>query len=155
RYRRWFEYEKDAHAKVLSAMQSAPEPARATPAFAKAVMLLGHIVAARRLWMYRFGKAKEGPSVDEFFPTGLSATDLVARVADMQTAWTEFLAGLDDAELARVFRYKSFDAGWFENPIEDILTQLFAHSSYHRGQIASLLRTAGAESPVTDFIYWA
>lgn len=30
----------------------------------------------------------------------------------------------------------------------------FEHSSYHRGQIALLLRSAGAEPAVTDFLFW-
>jgi DinB family len=33
-------------------------------------------------------------------------------------------------------------------------TQLFGHSSYHRGQIATLVRTAGGEPAATDYIYW-
>jgi uncharacterized damage-inducible protein DinB len=40
------------------------------------------------------------------------------------------------------------------NSIEDILTQLFGHSCYHRGQIAQLLRSIGAEPAVTDFVFW-
>ena len=48
RYRRWFEYEKDSHAKVLEALESAGASARKTRAFRKAVELAGHIVAARR-----------------------------------------------------------------------------------------------------------
>jgi uncharacterized damage-inducible protein DinB len=38
--------------------------------------------------------------------------------------------------------------------VEDILAQLFGHSSYHRGQIAMLVRAAGGEPAVTDLIYW-
>ena len=155
RFRRWYDYEKAAHAKVMAALQSAPAGARSTPAYAKALTLMGHIVAARRVWLFHFGRAAEGPRLDEFFPTGLSVADLAAQLQSTEAAWTDYLSGLDDAELARVFRYKSFDAGWFQNTIEDILTQLFGHSSYHRGQVASLLRAAGLEPPTTDFVYWA
>jgi uncharacterized damage-inducible protein DinB len=150
RYRRWFEYEKDAHRKVLTALQSAPTDAHSSPAFAKAITLMGHVVAARR----RFGAAAEGPGLNDFFPTGLSVADLAAQVQAVHAAWDDYLARLDDAALARMFRYKSLDAGWFQNTVEDILTQMFGHSWYHRGQIATLLKSAGVEPPVTDFVYW-
>jgi len=32
---------------------------------------------------------------------------------------------------------------------------LFGHSWYHRGQIAMLLRSIGAEPAVTDIVFWA
>ena len=54
----------------------------------------------------------------------------------------------------RELEYQSLDAGRFRNRIEDILTQLFGHSWYHRGQIAMLIRAAGGEPAVTDLIFW-
>jgi uncharacterized damage-inducible protein DinB len=32
--------------------------------------------------------------------------------------------------------------------------QVFSHSSYHRGQIATRIRELGGEPPVVDFLYW-
>ncbi len=58
-------------------------------------------------------------------------------------------------ELARVFEYQSYEGPRFRNTIEEILTQLFGHSWYHRGQIAQLIRSVGAEPAVTDFVFWA
>jgi len=34
------------------------------------------------------------------------------------------------------------------------LVQVFAHSSYHRGQVNARLRDLGIEPPMTDFIVW-
>ncbi len=73
----------------------------------------------------------------------------------MQAAWSAYLAKLDDAALARAITYQSMDSGRFENTVEEVLTQLFGHSWYHRGQIASAVRALGEEPAVTDFIYWA
>jgi uncharacterized damage-inducible protein DinB len=72
----------------------------------------------------------------------------------MHAAWDEFLARLDDEAIARTFQYTSLEGEPFRNTIADILTQLFGHSHYHRGQIALLLRTMGAEPAVTDFVFW-
>jgi uncharacterized damage-inducible protein DinB len=51
--------------------------------------------------------------------------------------------------------YQSYEGPRFRSTIEDILTRLFGHSWYHRGQIAMLLRSIGAEPAVTDFVFWA
>jgi uncharacterized damage-inducible protein DinB len=152
RYRRWFEYEKDSHAKVLASLESVPPENRALPAFAKAVTLLAHIVAARQLWLFRFGVAKESPT--DFFPEGLSITELASQLSDVEAAWNSYLSRLDDDALSRVFTYQSLDSSRFKNTIDDILTQLFGHSWYHRGQIASLVRQAGGQPAATDFVYW-
>ena len=67
RYRRWFDYEKDSHAKTLASLYAVPAKLRDGEAFRKAVYLMGHIVAARRMWLFRFGVA--GQNV-ELFPRG-------------------------------------------------------------------------------------
>jgi uncharacterized damage-inducible protein DinB len=72
----------------------------------------------------------------------------------MEASWSTYLSQLTDAELARIFEYRSYDGSRFRNSIEDILTQLFGHSWYHRGQIAQLIRRLGAEPAVTDFVFW-
>jgi uncharacterized damage-inducible protein DinB len=152
RYRRWFEYEKDSHGKVMTSLESVPPERRSSAAFAKAVTLMAHLVAARRLWLFRFGVAKEAPR--DFFPEGVSLGELASQLNDVHALWTDYLSRLDDSALARVFTYQSLDSGRFRNTIEDILTQLFGHSWYHRGQIASLVRQAGGQPAVTDFVFW-
>lgn len=77
------------------------------------------------------------------------------QIAAMETMWTQYLDQLDDAALARVFEYQSYEGPRFRNTIEEILTQLFGHSWYHRGQIAQLVRSIGAEPAVTDFVFWS
>lgn len=151
RYRRLFDYEQQSHAKVLESMRRAPAAAKDTPAFQKALALLAHIAAARRIWLYRLGAASSPPK--EMFPKELRLEELAANLEEMHAAWSKYLGGLDESQLDRVFEYQSLDAGRFRNVIEDVLTQLFGHSWYHRGQIALLLRSVGAEPAVTDYIF--
>jgi uncharacterized damage-inducible protein DinB len=151
-YRRWFEYEKDSHQKVLASLNAVPAQLRSSSACHKAVDLMAHLIAARLLWLYRFGAATEPPR--EMFPEGVPIEDLSRRLSEMESAWSVYFARLDAAEIARVFAYRSLDAGWFRNTIGDILTQLFGHSWYHRGQIAALVRSLGCDPAVTDFVFW-
>ena len=80
--------------------------------------------------------------------------ELTTSFAEMEAAWSSYLNELNDGELGRVLEYQSYEGARFRNTVEDILTQLFGHSWYHRGQIAQLLRMLGAEPAVTDFVFW-
>jgi uncharacterized damage-inducible protein DinB len=152
RYRRWFDYEKDSHRKTLDSLMVVSEEQRESEEFRKAVYLMGHIVAARRMWLFRFGVVKENA---ELFPGETRLDELPAQNEEMETQWSQYLSQLNDAELERVFEYQSYEGPRFRNTIEEILTQLFGHSWYHRGQIAQLVRSMGAEPAVTDFVFWA
>jgi uncharacterized damage-inducible protein DinB len=153
-YRRWFEYERDSHARVLAAMNAVPPGRRGAPEFEKAASLLAHIMEARRLWLFRMGAAREGPSLDDLMPKHVELADLSARLDAVHDVWTRHLAKLDDAAIARHFEYRSFEGEPFRITVEDILTQLYGHSLYHRGQIALLLRSMGATPATTDFLFW-
>ena len=152
RYRRWLEYERDAHSKTLASLEGVPQAQRGAPGYAKALTLAAHIVAARRLWLFRLGALAEPPR--EFFPEKVSLAELRRSFEEMHALWSGYLARLDDRELARTFEYASLEGPRFRNTVEDILTQLFGHSWYHRGQIAQLVRALGAEPAETDFVFW-
>ena len=160
-YRRWFAYEQDSHAQVLAALANVAAELREREGYRKAVTLMAHIVAARWLWLSRFNGPQSVPKEfapqrsADFFPDNLSLADLSARVAAMHASWSNYLDGLTDEELARVFEYQSLEGPRFRNTIADILTQLFGHSLYHRGQIAMLLRAIDVEPPTTDCVFWA
>jgi uncharacterized damage-inducible protein DinB len=153
RYRRWFEYEKDSHAKVLASLNSVPVQNRVAATFKKAVDLFAHVIMGRRLWLSRLGVGKEPPR--DLFPQGFPFEELAPRIQEMEALWAGYFARLDDSEVARVFEYHSTEGKAFRNTIEDVLTQLFGHSLYHRGQIATLVRACGGEPAATDFIFWA
>jgi uncharacterized damage-inducible protein DinB len=151
-FRRWYEYEVDSHAKVMASLAAVPEDNRSAEEYRKALGLMGHIMAARKLWLYRFGISTEAPR--EFFPRDVSLADIEARIEAVQAEWLAYLEGLTAADLDRVFEYRALDGGRFRNRIEDILAQLFGHSWYHRGQVAQLVRALGGTPAITDFVYW-
>jgi uncharacterized damage-inducible protein DinB len=148
RFQRWFEYEKDAHAKVIRSLETVPADRRSSSEYRRAVEMLGHMVAARRVWLSRLrGKA---PS----WEVGIQLPAVITEWQEVQRGWTEYFAQLTESDMVRSFEYQSSDAGRFRNRIEDILAQLFGHSWYHRGQIAMLIRAAGGEPAATDLVFW-
>jgi uncharacterized damage-inducible protein DinB len=153
RYRRWFVYERDAHRKVLRSLEAVAPPRRGEDWFQKAVDLFAHLMAARHLWLFRLGAKPDRPA--ELFPRGAALASLGPMAVEIEEAWSAYFDSLTDDEAARVFEYTSTEGLRFRNTVEDVLTQLYGHSLYHRGQIAQLLRAGGAEPAVTDFVFWA
>ena len=86
RYRRWFDYEKDSHRKTLDSLKAVAEAQRESEEFRKAVYLMGHIVAARRMWLFRFGVVKENV---ELFPGETRLNELPAQIEEMETLWSQ------------------------------------------------------------------
>jgi uncharacterized damage-inducible protein DinB len=153
RFRRWFEYEQDVHAKVLESLATVPNNCRSGPEYRKAVNLFAHIVAGRRIWLGRLGVLP--PATGSLFPNEPDVIHIAAQWEAVRSAWVGYLAGLTDTDLGAFFEYQSLDAGRFRSRVEDILAQLFGHSWYHRGQIAMLIRAAGGTPAITDLVFWS
>jgi uncharacterized damage-inducible protein DinB len=151
RFRRWYDYERDCNAKSLAMLESVPTDRRQKPEFEKAVARMGHLVAARQRWLQRLGHWPETPSL---FPSATSLPELSGRVAKTEAAWTAYLADLEQAELERTIEWTANDGRRYRWDVEGILTQVFGHAWYHRGQIAQLVAGLGGKAVDTDYILW-
>jgi uncharacterized damage-inducible protein DinB len=152
-FRRLFEYEQDAHARVLESLRLAVPHYQADADFIRAIDLAAHIVTCRAMWLTRIRGGIGLPST--LFPTGWSLIDLEREFARTEQEWRACLATIDRNELVRCVEYVSYEGRTFRSSVHDILVQLFGHSLYHRGQIALLLRRMGASPAATDFIFWS
>ncbi len=152
-YRRLFEFEQDVHARVLASLDTVPVGQRDNPAFTECVELFAHMMSARLFWLTRFGVTELGPK--DLFPKRVSLDGLEDMAADTHATWADYVERLDQKEVERVFEYKSTEGEVYRNSVADILTQLFHHSAYHRGQIASRLKALGGTPEPTDFVFWA
>lgn len=153
RFRRWFRYEIDAHEKMLASLHTVPRERRDSDGFRKALELCAHLFAARLMWLHRLGALASPPG--GWFPTDVTLDGLAARAAAAHTDWQRYLDRLDDAALQGEITYASSEGPRYCSKVEDVLTQLFAHSSYHRGQVAARVRECGGEPAVTDFVFWS
>src|SRR5262245_39517933 len=151
RFRRWYEYEQDCNARSLAMLASVPAERRATPEFQKAVDRMAHLVSARRRWLHRLGHFAEAPAL---FPQGTSLAELPALVAATEAAWVAYLSQVDDRELARTLEWEAADGRRYRWDVEGILTQVFGHAWYHRGQIAQLVAGLSGKAVDTDYTLW-
>ena len=111
---------------------------------------LAHIVGAEWIWLERF----QGRS-HTALPPGWDLPDLAAmraRIEELDSSLVKFVSGLDAAALERLIEYKNFAGQQFADPLTLLLQHLADHSTYHRGQMATLLRQLGAKPASTGFI---
>ncbi len=151
RFRLWYDYERDCNAKVIAMLQSVPESARVSPQFARAVGKAAHLVAARHMWLYRLGLCEDRP-VDWFPPTTLE--ELPQVTADVERRWVHYLAGLSESQVLADVEWMGYDGKRRRWPLMDLLTQIFGHAWYHRGQIATLVKDLGGQPIDADYIFW-
>jgi len=151
RFRHGYEYEKDCNRKALQMLQSVPSSGRSSPSFARAVGKMAHLVAARHMWLHRLGVVPDRPE-SWFPPTTLE--ELPALVSAIEARWTAYLASLTEADVAGEFTYTGSDGKRYRWRLLDLLTQVFGHAWYHRGQIAMLVKDLGGGAIDTDYIFW-
>jgi len=83
----------------------------------------------------------------------LSLSESAAELKREALEWPAYLDTLDEAEQLRVVAYRNSKGEEHRSTVEDILTHVLLHASYHRGQIASAIRAAGGTPAYTDFIH--
>jgi uncharacterized damage-inducible protein DinB len=111
---------------------------------------LCHIVWAEQLWLTRW--------LGQPAPATSQGKDL-ASLADARARWEaveaergKFLANLTDATLAATITIKPTMGGAYVHTYQETMQHAVDHSSYHRGQIVTLLRQLGVKPPSTGLI---
>jgi len=136
------DYGSWANRTALQSIQLAPA---ATP---RASAILAHVIGAERLWLDRLLGVPPSMAV---WPD-LSWDQCSESLQAMQETWEAYLGGLSEADLDRRISYTNTKGERWENSIRDVLLHVSLHGSYHRGQIATLLRQSGAAPAYTDYI---
>jgi uncharacterized damage-inducible protein DinB len=140
---RQFAYDAWANGEVLAGLKTSAHPV------ARPLQLLAHILSAERLWLERIRKQPQSLPVWPDF----TLDQCQAQIADLARLWREFLGQLSPEELSDKVAYKNSKGEPWTSTAEDVLTHVVLHSAYHRGQIASQVRTSGETPAYTDFIH--
>jgi uncharacterized damage-inducible protein DinB len=80
--------------------------------------------------------------------------DLRVTWADVEAEQTAWIEALTEADLDRVLEYRNVAGEPHSRLVWQMLRHVVNHSSYHRGQVTTMLRQLGAAAPTTDQIYW-
>jgi uncharacterized damage-inducible protein DinB len=111
---------------------------------------LTHLVAAEKIWLSRWIGKPESILLKEADAQAIQ--DLKAVWEDVAGRTARFVARVDPAKLASSFAYTSTEGKRFTQTYQQSLQHLVNHSTYHRGQISTLMRQAGAQPVGTDLI---
>jgi len=150
--RELFDYGSWAAARVFSAAEALTEEqleAPATSSFPSVSATLAHIVGAEWIWLRRW--LGDSPTSAPVWGGKPNLTDLKVQLAAVEAERASFLAQLTDADLERVVSYRGSDGQAFSHSLGHLMRHVVNHSTYHRGQFATLLRQLGHTPPNTDF----
>ena len=111
---------------------------------------LVHLCGADWVWLERF----HGRSPREM-PAGHELLDLDAlaqKWREIEAGQDAYIAALTQARLAEPLAYANFAGESFTRELGDALLHLANHGTYHRGQVATLLRMLGHAAAPTDYL---
>jgi len=113
---------------------------------------LVHICGGEWIWFERF----QGRS-----PSAIPTLSEIQSLQALRTHWEpqskallDYVHAITQTELDRVFEYKTLNFGVYTNPLWQSLQHLANHGTYHRGQIATMLRQHGAKPILTDLMHF-
>jgi uncharacterized damage-inducible protein DinB len=111
---------------------------------------LSHILGSQRRWMARLTgqQAVPGdPVFEAFVPLAIGWSETAAQIEF-------FLASLTEEQLAADIAWVDHGGTAFSRPLWEPVLHMVNHSTYHRGQVTSLLRQLGYPPPKTDLIHF-
>jgi uncharacterized damage-inducible protein DinB len=113
---------------------------------------LVHLFGAEWIWLERWhGRSPRAlPSPAEF----ASLESIRQKWAEVEKGQRDFIAGLSDARLGAVVSYVNMKGETWSYPLGDMLVHVVNHGSYHRGQVATMLRQLGRTPPGTDYLLY-
>jgi uncharacterized damage-inducible protein DinB len=110
---------------------------------------LVHTVGAEKVWLERF-TGEPQPFLSQNPPKSL---------AELKTIWekvgydyAKWLGSMTDKKLTGTFTMKTLKGDTFTHVFWHAFQHVVNHSSYHRGQIITMLRQLGAKPVSTDLI---
>ena len=110
--------------------------------------ILEHIFMAERIWLARI----EGNVEAKHLQPPADGAALAAEWAEMHRKWQDLAAA--QADWSSVVPYKTMSGIESSSPLWQIVLHMANHGSYHRGQVAAVLRAEGFTPPSTDLILW-
>lgn len=109
---------------------------------------LAHIVGAEWAWLRRW--QGESPRGAPDWKDTATAARLREVLRDVQAGRTRFLDGLREDDLRTVVHFTFLSGTAGAQALGDLMMHVVNHSTYHRGQVATMLRQCGVVPPSTD-----
>jgi uncharacterized damage-inducible protein DinB len=113
-----------------------------------------HVCSASTAWMNRVHKKTNITKLEDKFNGSMKELGIAWKEVD--ESWLHFVNHVNEDSLKEKLHYQNWAGNHFDDELYLIIMQVFNHGTYHRGQLVTMLRQAGAETiPNSDFIAWA
>lgn len=151
--RRLFSYTEWANARILECVRglTGEQFTQQVPSSFPTVRdTLAHIVMAEWIWLRRW--KGENPTTRPDWTREPSLETIETNLRAIEEERAALFATLTDDDLQRELAYRTMNGDPYTNRLGDLLTHVANHSTYHRGQLTTMLRQVGAAPPSTDLI---
>ena len=139
-----FSYNSWANSRAIESLQEIESE--------KILGIMSHILDAQLTWLVRI---KDSENASRNFWNLYSVDEMKSLSEISNKNWEDFIGSISEDDLKNKISYTNSKGENYSNTIAEILTHVINHSSYPRGQIASLIRMAGGEPALTDFIVYS
>jgi uncharacterized damage-inducible protein DinB len=147
-----YEFNSWANVRTRKAVESLPEKKLYVDmrnSFGSIHGTLVHLVGAENVWLQRmnrvagvFIKADQYPKYDA----------LKTKWKEVEEGWQKFISTLSEEALQRAITFKNLNGEEVTDIVWMALQHIVNHSTYHRGQITTMVRQAGGTPVGTDLI---
>jgi uncharacterized damage-inducible protein DinB len=149
RYNQW------AHKRlfdVIGTLSSEQQHAIIPSSFNSLYKTVFHVWGAERLWL---GRLNQEPITITGDPFNESMQPLSTALEAVDQLWIEWVDAKDDHQLTQILHYHNTAGQPFYQSYDLLLHHIFNHSTYHNGQLVTMLRALGVQTiPATDFSAW-
>jgi uncharacterized damage-inducible protein DinB len=148
-----FEYDRWANARMLGVAEGLTQEAFLKDlgsSFGSIRNTLSHIISAEWAWLERWNGTSPKHMLD---PAGFpDVAALRARWAQVEQDQQAFLRALTQERLEADVDYFNLQGEAATLPLWQLMLHMINHSSYHRGQVTTMLRQVGAKPVSTDLV---
>jgi uncharacterized damage-inducible protein DinB len=112
--------------------------------------LLSHIISAQKIWLNRI--LKRGIIINPW--QKITSDEWIEKNTTGTSEWINLIESFQEKDFDARVEYKNTAGEKYTNTVKDIITHVINHSTYHRAQIAQLIRQSGGEPAKTDYIIY-
>lgn len=139
--------------KVVASLNTEQQHAEIISSFPSVFKTIVHIWDAESGWWQRL-RLEENIIYESKDCSNMEAA--INAIQNLDIQWLQWITHATEMQLRHVFAYQNSKKQQYKQPVFEMLLHVFNHSTYHRGQLVTMLRQLGVQKiPQTDFIVWA
>jgi len=113
-----------------------------------------HLWGAENIWWQRLNLHEQTTPLNLLAP--YSMQEIATGLLQQDKQWINWVNDATELQLQQMFAYYNMKKEYFEQPLWQAVHHLFNHSTYHRGQVVTMLRQVKVEHiPQTDYIAYS